>query len=145
MFYKDEILARLANGEDAQAIADDLANTLNSAIQEHLDAKEAAEKNDVKAKRVGMIMTDILDFLEDYYPDIYDAELRDFDNADLLSFVEDAIEETRKFHKVMANVDSALEDILKEMKIPEAKVQKVAVTEKEFDSIKDFLDKYVNN
>lgn len=143
MFYKDEILARLAKGEDAQAIADDLANTLNDAIQEHLDTQAANEKKSVKADRVAFIMGDILDFMEDYYPELYDPELRDFDKNELLSFVEDAVEETKKVRSVLSEIDGALDELIKATKTPEEK--KCKCKPKSSDPIADFLRDYVNN
>lgn len=141
MFYKDEILARLANGEDAQVIADDLAKTLNDAIQEHLDTQAANEKKSVKADRIAFIMNDILDFMEDYYPELYDKELRDFDKNELLEFVEDAIEETKKMRSVLSEIDGALDELIKAIKASEEKKCKP----KSSDPIADFLRDYVNN
>ena len=37
MFTKEDIIARLAKGEDAQSIADEMAKTLNEAVQETKD------------------------------------------------------------------------------------------------------------
>lgn len=138
MFDKKEILARLANGEDAQAIANELADTLNSAIAEHMDAQEKKKENSVKANAVGAIMTSILDFLEKYYPDIYDEDLRDFDNNDLLEMVEAAVEETRKLSKAMKGLDQLLSDI-ERVNNSECKCEK-----KSMDPIEEFLAKYVN-
>lgn len=143
MFYKDEILTRLANGEDAQAIADDLAKTLNDAIQEHLDTKAADEKKSVKADRVAFIMSDILDFMEDYYPELYDKELRDFDKNELLDFVEDAVEETKKVRSVLSEIDGALDELIKAVKAPEEKKSKYK--RMPADPIEEFLRDYVNN
>lgn len=143
MFYKDEILARLAKGEDAQAIADDLAKTLNDAIQEHLDTQAANEKKSVKADRITFIMNDILDFMEDYYPDLYDPELRDFDKNELLDFVEDAVEETKKVRSVLSEIDGALDELIKATKTPVEKTCKCQ--KKPADPIEEFLRDYVNN
>ena len=135
MFYKDEILARLANGEDAQAIADDLAKTLNDAIQEHLDTQAENEKKSLKADRIAIIMEDILDFIEDYYPDLYDPELRDFDAKDLITLVDEAAEDARKISKSVSKLDKAIKDFSVTLDIP---------VEKGGDPIEEFLNAYVN-
>ena len=147
MINRNEILIRLQNGEDAQDIANELAKTLNDAIAEHIESQEAARRTNEKALMVTDIMTKILDFLEAYYPDLYDADLRDFDSIELLEFVEEAIEETRKFHKMMDNVDEILEDILRSFDEdkPEVKVCKCKAKPKSKDPIDEFLKEYVNN
>ena len=42
MFTKEDIIARLAKGEDAQSIADEMAKTLNEAVQETKDQDNKA-------------------------------------------------------------------------------------------------------
>lgn len=44
MFTEKDILARLQNGEDAQAIANEMANILNAANKTYEDQKEAEKK-----------------------------------------------------------------------------------------------------
>lgn len=44
MFTEKDILARLRNGEDAQAIANEMANILNAANKTYEDQKEAEKK-----------------------------------------------------------------------------------------------------
>ena len=44
MFTEKDILARLQAGEDAQKIADEMANILNAANKTYIDQKEAEQK-----------------------------------------------------------------------------------------------------
>lgn len=46
MFTKEDIIARLAKGEDAQTIADEMAKTLNDAVQEQKQTDTKAEKRE---------------------------------------------------------------------------------------------------
>ena len=138
MINKAEILARLANGEDAQAIADEIANVLNEAISDHIDAQEQARKNQSKANDVAAIMDAMLDFLEKYYPDIYDVDLRDYDANEILEAVEASAEEARKITKAMGTLDELVAAIAK-LEDSECKCK-----DKRTDPIEEFLNKYVN-
>lgn len=48
MFTEKDILARLQAGEDAQKIADEMANILNAANKTYIDQKEAEQKRKAK-------------------------------------------------------------------------------------------------
>ena len=54
MFTEKDILTRLRNGEDAQKIADEMANILNAANKTYTDEKEA-EKEKAKAEAAAKI------------------------------------------------------------------------------------------
>lgn len=46
MFTKEDIMARLAKGEDAQTIADEMAKTLNDAVQEQKQTNDKAAQRE---------------------------------------------------------------------------------------------------
>lgn len=63
MFTKEDIIARLAKGEDAQSIADEMAKTLNEAVQE---TKEQDDKTNLRAA-INEKATDLVNLLLEYF------------------------------------------------------------------------------
>ena len=68
----NDILTRLMNGEDADAIAKEFTESLNAAVQEH--KKQMDEKNAAEAKKercitdLHLILTLFNDWLGEFYP-----------------------------------------------------------------------------
>ena len=68
----NDILTRLMNGEDADAIAKEFTESLNAAVQEH--KKQMEEKNAAEAKKercvndLHLILTLFNDWLAEFYP-----------------------------------------------------------------------------
>lgn len=63
MFAKEDIITRLAKGEDAQSIADEMAKTLNEAVQE---TKEQDDKTNLRAA-INEKATDLVNLLLEYF------------------------------------------------------------------------------
>lgn len=63
MFTKEDIIARLAKGEDAQSIADEMAKTLNEAVQE---TKDQDSKTNLRAT-INEKATDLMNLLLQYF------------------------------------------------------------------------------
>lgn len=63
MFTKEDIIARLAKGEDAQSIADEMAKTLNEAVQE---TKDQDNKTNLRAA-INEKLTDLMNLLLEYF------------------------------------------------------------------------------
>ena len=63
MFTKEDIIARLAKGEDAQSIADEMAKTLNEAVQE---TKDQDNKTNLRAA-INEKSTDLMNLLLEYF------------------------------------------------------------------------------
>ena len=63
MFTKEDIIARLAKGEDAQSIADEMAKTLNEAVQE---TKEQDDKTNLRTA-INEKATDLVNLLLEYF------------------------------------------------------------------------------
>ena len=87
MVNQNDIFTALQNGEDPQVIANSFADALNAAIKQkaEADAKAAEEaKAKQKAENVrqekldfaASLIEDIMDFLEEFYPDVYDEDMR---------------------------------------------------------------------
>ena len=81
MFTEKDILARLQNGEDAQAIADEFAKMINNANKIYTEEQKKAEA-EAKAKQIqkdkedelAIILEDLKDWMRHYYPK-YDKEI----------------------------------------------------------------------
>lgn len=63
MFTKEDIIARLAKGEDAQSIADEMAKTLNEAVQE---TKDQDNKTNLRAA-INEKSTELMNLLLKYF------------------------------------------------------------------------------
>ena len=87
MINQNDIFTALQNGEDPQVIANSFADALNAAIKQKAEADaKAAEEAKAKQKAenarqekldfAASIIEDIMDFLEEFYPDVYDEDMR---------------------------------------------------------------------
>lgn len=63
MFTKEDIIARLAKGEDAQSIADEMAKTLNEAVQE---TKDQDNKTNLRTA-INEKSTELMNLLLEYF------------------------------------------------------------------------------
>ena len=88
MVNQNDIFTALQNGEDPQALANSFADALNAAIKQKTEADaKAAEEAKAKQKAenarqekldfAASIIEDIMDFLEEFYPDVYDEDIRE--------------------------------------------------------------------
>ena len=83
MINQNDIFTALQNGEDPQAIANSFADALNAAIKQkaeadaELKAKKAENARQEKLDFAASLIEDIMDFLEEFYPDIYDEDMRE--------------------------------------------------------------------
>ena len=87
MVNQNDIFTALQNGEDPQVLANSFADALNAAIKQKAEADaKAAEEAKAKQKAENArqekldfaagIIEDIMDFLEEFYPDVYDEDMR---------------------------------------------------------------------
>ena len=88
MVNQNDIFTALQNGEDPQVIANSFADALNAAIKQKAEADaKAAEEAKAKQKAentrqekldfAASLIEDIMDFLEEFYPDVYDEDMRE--------------------------------------------------------------------
>ena len=134
MFDTNAIYTRLQNGEDAQAIADEMAKALNDAINKQLKYEEEHKADAVKKQDLKVIMDKINDFIETYYNDIYDEELRNITVDEVLEAVDKSVEDLRKLHNAIGSLEKLLTQAEK----------KTYTKTKETDPIEEFLAKYVD-
>lgn len=129
---KNDILARLQAGENAQAIADEMAKMLNDANAEFETAKRAeADKKADKEAAANLIVDAILDYINIVDPDLC-AKLdeADLDTAEVMTALDQIIE--------MLSALKGLTDLLEK---PAEKPAKVTVKRANPDKvINDFLN-----
>ena len=88
MINQNDIFTALQNGEDPEAIANSFTDALNAAIKQKAEADaKAAEAAKAKQKAenarqekldfAASLIEDIMDFLEEFYPDVYDEDMRE--------------------------------------------------------------------
>lgn len=121
----NDIIARLKNGEDAQAIADEMAKSLNDAVKQ-------VEKESKQAGRKAALAQEIADRINEY------AALNGYkDSALTASDVENIFAEV---YGLMTGVNDLL-DVLFPKSTP-VKVKKVKRTDD--DVIAEFLNTFIN-
>lgn len=121
----NDIIARLKNGEDAQAIADEMAKSLNDAVKQ-------VEKESKQADRKAALAQEIADRINEY------AALNGYkDSALTASDVENIFAEV---YGLMTGVNDLL-DVLFPKSTP-VKVKKVKKTDD--DVIAEFLNTFIN-
>lgn len=122
----NDIIARLKNGEDAQAIADEMANSLNNAV------KQVEQETKKQADRKTALAQEIADRINEY------AALNGYkDSALTASDVENIFAEV---YGLMTGVNDLL-DVLFPKSTP-VKVKKVKKTDD--DVIAEFLNTFIN-
>lgn len=112
MFNMEDILARLAAGENADAIATEFTNALNSAVQEQAKADEARKKENEKLADAQAIVDMTCDFLDKWYPEIGTTG-QVVDAADVLEVLDQMIPELTAMTKLLAKLDKVLDEPVK--------------------------------
>ena len=121
----NDIIARLKNGEDAQAIADEMAKSLNDAVKQ-------VEKESKQAGRKAALAQEIADRINEY------AALNGYkDSALTASDVENIFAEV---YGLMTGVNDLLDAFIP--KSEKVKVKKIKKTDD--DVIADFLNTFIN-
>lgn len=121
----NDIIARLKNGEDAQAIADEMAKSLNDAVKQ-------VEKESKQAGRKAALAQEIADRINEY------AALNGYkDSALTASDVENIFTEV---YGLMTGVNDLFDALFP--KSEKVKVKKVKKTDD--DVIADFLNTFIN-
>ena len=108
MYTKEDLLARLQNGEDLADIADELANALNEAQKEYDEITKRVAQEEAEAERVAHAKEEavlmILDGLSDYLiacgEGDLQAEIVDCDINKLIEMLDGAIEMTKSLKRL---------------------------------------------
>lgn len=146
MYDKNTILARLQNGEDAQDIANEIADLLNAAVAEHAEAEEAkrlqAAKEAEKVNAADLVVEHGKTFLKTYYPDLYVSDFETATGKDLIKFVDDMLHEYHEFKKSIKNFDQLIAD-LEKLETKSKAEPKPAVVRHKKNPVEEFLEMYV--
>lgn len=118
MYNVNDILARLQNGESADAIAQSFADALNGALQKQQEEKAmAAKRHEDKVAALTDIIDDVIDFIEEFYPEMIPAGM-DFEFS--AEDVEDVIKALDDSMPQFIELSAALSDLQALTKKPEA-------------------------
>ena len=100
MFTEKDILARLQNGEDAQKIANEMAEMINKANKMYADevakaeeAKRAEEQKQAVQKQKIADLQDILDQFAAWFQEYYNIDAKDELKADAILEIIDDVQE----------------------------------------------------
>lgn len=133
MINQNDIFTALQNGEDPEVIANSFTDALNAAIKQKAEADaKAAEAAKAKQKAenarqekldfAASIIEDIMDFLEEFYPDIYDEDMREAATShpellvDAFDHAEAEIKHMKPLFDELERLTKALEDSDKDLK-----------------------------
>lgn len=91
MYTKNDIMARLQKGDDPQAIANEIADTLNAALAEYKESQKAAKEKEAAAKREAdrqKDMTELCQRFWKYMQKYYDWDEGEFTDDDVREVIE---------------------------------------------------------
>jgi hypothetical protein len=140
MYNVNDILARLQNGENADTIAQEFADALNGAIQKR-NEEEEKRKQAAAATRSNKIadLTDILDYILDFIDEYYPELAADLDMEIEASDVEAIVDELDRTIPQVVSLTNSLKSI---KTTPSPIVMKATPCAKDFNSIMgDFFKK----
>lgn len=142
MYNVNDILAMLQNGESADTIAQNFADTLNAAIQKKKEEEEKQKKADAAAAiRSNKIadLTDILDYILDFIDEYYPELAADLDMEIETSDVEAIVDELDRTVPQVVSLTNSLKSI---KTTPSPIVMKGTLCKDDFNSIMgDFFKK----
>ena len=134
MFNMEDILARLAAGENADAIATEFTNALNGAVQEQAKQDAARKKENEKLADAQAIVDMTCDFLDKWYPEVCGLGPTEIvDAADVLEVLDQVIPELTAMTKLLAKLDKVLDEPVK---------VKVKTAQRPFDPFKAFFESH---
>ena len=108
MYTKEDLLARLQNGEDLAAIADEMATALNEAQREYEEETKRLEEQKVEEDRIWAAKKEaaymMLDALSDYLiaagEDELQKELNDVEVETIIKMLDSSIDMTKRLKKL---------------------------------------------
>ena len=120
MYTKDDIMARLQKGDDPQAIANEIADTLNAAFAEYEENQKAAQKEKEAAKRDSEKQKDMAElcrlfwkYMQKYYG-WDEGEFSDEDVRDLIESTEAAMVAATELKTMLENLNKTLNEDMDE-------------------------------
>ena len=119
MVNTNDILARLQNGESADAIAQELVDALNKANAQFAEEQAAAQKaNDVRAHKAAMIQdmaNIIVAYIDEFHPDSFIAEMihdQELDVDGVIDTIDEAFAQLDQEVRKLKEMESMFKGIL---------------------------------
>lgn len=116
MYTKDDIMARLQKGDDPQAIANEIADTLNAAFAEYEENQKAAQKEKEAAKRNSEKQKDMAElcrlfwkYMQKYYG-WDEGEFSDEDVREVIESTEAAMVAATELKSMFENLNKTLNE-----------------------------------
>ena len=118
MYTKDDIMARLQKGDDPQAIANEIADTLNAAFAEYEEnqkakqrekEKEAAKRDSEKQKDMAELCRLFWNYMQKYY-DWNEVEFSDEDVREVIESTEAAMVAATELKSMFENLNKTLNE-----------------------------------
>ena len=120
MYTKDDIMARLQKGDDPQAIANEIADTLNAAFAEYEEnqkaaqkEKEAAKRNSEKQKDMAELCRLFWNYMQKYYG-WDEGEFSDEDVREVIESTEAAMVAATELKAMLENLNKTLNEDMDE-------------------------------
>ena len=120
MYTKDDIMARLQKGDDPQAIANEIADTLNAAVAEYEENQKAAQKEKEAAKRNSEKQKDMAElcrlfwkYMQKYYG-WDEGEFSDEDVREVIESTEAAMVAATELKAMFENLNKTLNEDMDE-------------------------------
>jgi hypothetical protein len=120
MYTKDDIMARLQKGDDPQAIANEIADTLNAAVAEYEENQKAAQKEKEAAKRDSEKQKDMAElcrlfwnYMQKYYG-WDEGEFSDEDVREVIESTEAAMVAATELKAMFENLNKTLNEDMDE-------------------------------
>ena len=110
MYDLNDILARLQNGENADAIAQEFADALNGAIQKRNEEKAAADRKADKVATLTYILDEIIEFVEEFYPELIvdeDLEITPEDVENVIEVLDVYTPKFKELQESLANLEAS--------------------------------------
>lgn len=120
MYTKDDIMARLQKGDDPQAIANEIADTLNAAVAEYEEnqkatqrEKEAAKRDSEKQKDMAELCRLFWNYMQKYYG-WDEGEFSDEDVREVIESTEAAMVAATELKSMFENLNKTLNEDMDE-------------------------------
>ena len=104
MFNMEDLLARLAAGENADAIATEFTNALNGAVQEQAKLDAARKKENEKLADAQRMVDTVLDFIDKWYPEL-GTETVEVDAAEVIDTIDQMINELKPMIQLLSKLN----------------------------------------
>lgn len=98
----DDIVKRLVNGETSDAIAKELTEAINSAVDKYKEIQEAEAKKACRDKRLNELASDIVDAINAYLAEYAPEEKIEIDVEDIKNVVDSFLD----LYKLLKDMDT---------------------------------------